>query len=181
MPKVVFTASNFTNGTELLVTDGTAAGTYMIRDIYPGIYSALPNIPNNIVGLGNGKALFDATNGIGFHTVDAGYGAELWVTNGTPGTRASSYRIDEGQIDAVSVRHLLSQNGGARREPQPRPEGRAGPAANRDDNVAIAAIGRQRIARDVQPDLPEGLGTNKVCVFGQQLHVGLLHCQIADC
>ena len=92
MPKVVFTASNFTNGTELWVTDGTAAGTYMIRDIYPGIYSALPNIPNNIVGLGNGKALFDATNGIGFHTVDAGYGAELWVTNGTPGTRASSYR-----------------------------------------------------------------------------------------
>ena len=54
MPKAVFTASNFTNGTELLVTDGTAAGTYMIRDIYPGIYSALPNIPNNIVGLGNG-------------------------------------------------------------------------------------------------------------------------------
>jgi ELWxxDGT repeat protein len=56
MPKVVFTAYNFTNGTELWVTDGTAAGTYMIRDIYPGIYSALPNIPNNIVGLGNGKA-----------------------------------------------------------------------------------------------------------------------------
>jgi ELWxxDGT repeat protein len=58
----------------------------------PGNLQCPAHIPNNIVGLGNGKALFDATNGIGFHTVDAGYGAELWVTNGTPGTRASSYR-----------------------------------------------------------------------------------------
>ena len=77
MPKVVFAASNLTNGTELWVTDGTAAGTYMIRDIYPGRYTGVPSNysnPNNIVGLGNGKALFDATNGIGRHTVDAGYG-----------------------------------------------------------------------------------------------------------
>jgi ELWxxDGT repeat protein len=71
MPKVVFSAFDFNHGTELWVTDGTAAGTYLLRDIYPGGASGLPTgagTANNIVGLGNGKALFGATTGNGLHS-----------------------------------------------------------------------------------------------------------------
>jgi ELWxxDGT repeat protein len=99
MPKVVFAADDSTHGTELWVTDGTAAGTYLLRDIYPGRYTGLgtnSNNPNNIVGLGNGKALFVATTGtvitgVGTHSSVLPYGFELWVTNGTPGTPTVSY------------------------------------------------------------------------------------------
>jgi hypothetical protein len=50
-------------------------------------------------------------------------------------------------------------------EPQPWTEGRAGAAADGDDHVAIAAVGRCRIAGEVQADLPESLGAYKICAF----------------
>ncbi|MDD1610369.1 MAG: DUF4347 domain-containing protein, partial [Methylococcaceae bacterium] len=76
---MVFTATTAT-GTELWVTDGTAAGTGLLKDIYTGIGNGFPPYPNSslpvgITSLGNGKAVFAAYNGIN------GYG--LWVTDGT--------------------------------------------------------------------------------------------------
>jgi ELWxxDGT repeat protein len=40
--KVFFTASTPTTGTELWVSDGTNAGTRMVRDIWPGSRNLLP-------------------------------------------------------------------------------------------------------------------------------------------
>src|SRR5262245_50144773 len=96
MPKVVFVGFDFTNGTELWVTDGTAAGTYLLRDIWLGSGTGLPAVPD-VVGLGNGSALFEAQTSVvidGHITTSAAtaYGAELWVTNGTSGTPKASYQ-----------------------------------------------------------------------------------------
>src|SRR5262249_47725171 len=90
MPKVVFVATDQAHGTELWVTDGTAAGTYLLRESYPGPSSGLPSIASNVVGLGNGKALFEAKTGGGAYPA---FGVELWVTNGTTGTPKPPYRI----------------------------------------------------------------------------------------
>ena len=62
-------------GEELWVTDGTALGTGLLRDIYPGEY---PSTPRQFTRLGN-RIVFSAE--------DEEHGLELWVTDGTyPGT-----------------------------------------------------------------------------------------------
>jgi ELWxxDGT repeat protein len=60
-------------GTELWITDGTAAGTHLVKDINPG--SAGDSNPSEFAALGNGKVLFQADDGT--------HGFELWVTDGT--------------------------------------------------------------------------------------------------
>jgi ELWxxDGT repeat protein len=80
MTKVVFEANDGSHGYELWVSDGTAAGTYMVQDIYPGPGGSYLS---DVVGLGNGKALFGAKTGGPGQSV--AYGDDLWVTNGTPG------------------------------------------------------------------------------------------------
>jgi hypothetical protein len=87
--------------------------------------------------------------------------------------REQRRRIDESQIEAVTCRDLLGEDGGTRGQSQPRPEGRTGAATDGDDHVTIAAIRRRRIARDVQADLPERLGANEICAFRQRFHGGI--------
>src|SRR4051812_27750001 len=59
------------HGRELWRSDGTAAGTWLVKDINPGIASA--NV-NDIVVSGN-KIFFSATDGVN--------GQQLWVSDGT--------------------------------------------------------------------------------------------------
>lgn len=70
--KAFFAADNGTNGEELWVTDGTAAGTKMVKDIYPGATGS------NITWLTrfNDKVVFAATD-------SEDYGNELWISDGT--------------------------------------------------------------------------------------------------
>ncbi|MCC6001596.1 MAG: hypothetical protein JJU19_12140, partial [Pararhodobacter sp.] len=64
-------------GRELWITDGTAAGTGLLKDINPGPAGSAPGQFN---GLRNGKVVFTADDGE--------HGRELWVTDGTEaGTR----------------------------------------------------------------------------------------------
>jgi ELWxxDGT repeat protein len=69
--KLFFTAKTTANGDELWVSDGTAAGTKMVKDINPGNGSASPRF---LVEMG-GKVYFQADDGT--------YGVELWVSDGT--------------------------------------------------------------------------------------------------
>lgn len=70
-----FKADNGTNGYELWVSDGTSAGTFMVKDIFPG---ATGSIPNNDDEHFYTKYAF-------FFTADNGInGVELWQTDGTP-------------------------------------------------------------------------------------------------
>jgi len=69
--KLFFTAKTDANGDELWVSDGTTAGTKMVKDINPGSGSASPRF---LVEM-DGKVYFQASDGTN--------GVELWVSDGT--------------------------------------------------------------------------------------------------
>src|ERR1051325_444314 len=72
--RALFLANDGVHGRELWVTDGTAAGTHMVRDLLPG-----PKGPWDFSYPGltafNGRAYFSMS--------DADHGLEVWVTDGT--------------------------------------------------------------------------------------------------
>jgi ELWxxDGT repeat protein len=66
-----FSAEDGVNGRELWTSDGTEAGTVLVKDIVPG-------------GAGTYPDLFTDINGTLFFTVDDGvHGRELWTSDGT--------------------------------------------------------------------------------------------------
>lgn len=66
-----FAANDGTNGTELWKSDGSSAGTVLIKDIRPGQLSSYPYRLTNV----NGSLFFTALDGL--------RGDELWKSNGT--------------------------------------------------------------------------------------------------
>jgi len=75
-----FAASDALHGVELWRSDGTAAGTYLVADIWPGTSGS---IPENLVAA-NGRVFFSANDGA--------HGSELWLTYGAAGT---TYRVSD--------------------------------------------------------------------------------------
>jgi ELWxxDGT repeat protein len=69
--KVYFLAEDETHGIELWTSDGTGAGTHLVKDIDPGIVT--PQI----------QSLTVAGNNIFFVANDGAHGHELWVSDGT--------------------------------------------------------------------------------------------------
>jgi ELWxxDGT repeat protein len=72
--KLYFSANNGKNGTELYVSDGTAGGTQLVLDIYPGEDNYGNSDPSNLVEFKD-KLYFSANNGEN--------GNELYVSDGT--------------------------------------------------------------------------------------------------
>ena len=97
-----FTADDGVNGCELWKSDGTAAGTVLVKDIRPGSCSSCPRNLTNV----NGTLFFAADDGSD--------GRELWKSDGTaagtvlvkdicPGSGGSASRQpDERQRHACS-------------------------------------------------------------------------------
>lgn len=74
--QLFFTARDLTNGEELWITDGTIAGTRLVKDITPG---AIGSYPSELTIVGN-RLYFQANDG--------STGQELWTSDGTTtGTR----------------------------------------------------------------------------------------------
>ncbi len=71
--ELYFRGDDGTNGRELFKTDGTAAGTVLVKDIFPGVDSSDPFASGGFAFL-NGELFFQA---------DGGTGDELWKTDGT--------------------------------------------------------------------------------------------------
>ena len=69
----LFAASDALNGVELWRSDGTAAGSYLVADIWPGMTGSLPT---NLVTV-YGEVFFSANDGA--------HGPELWASDGTAG------------------------------------------------------------------------------------------------
>jgi ELWxxDGT repeat protein len=83
--RVFFQANDGIHGRELWATDGTPAGTVLVKDINPG---AASGSPSELVVLGN-LLLFAATDGP--------TGTELWRTDGTPAGTVLVKDINSGQ------------------------------------------------------------------------------------
>jgi ELWxxDGT repeat protein len=81
MAQLVFFADDGSRGRELWTTDGTAEGTRMLADIWPGggvdsgRGGGFGGPPGSIIALGDGRALFEASDPV--------HGSELWTTDGT--------------------------------------------------------------------------------------------------
>jgi ELWxxDGT repeat protein len=74
--QLFFTARDLTNGEELWITDGTIAGTRLVKDITQG---AIGSYPSELTIVGN-RLYFQANDG--------STGQELWTSDGTTtGTR----------------------------------------------------------------------------------------------
>jgi len=73
-----------TTGTELWVTDGTDAGTQLVKDIYTGTHSSYP------------RNLFVFNNAIYFFARAASNGVELWKSDGTSGGTSLVKDINPG-------------------------------------------------------------------------------------
>ena len=71
--KLLFSANDGVSGNELWVSDGTADGTQLLKDI--GRFSGLPGTNNHNFTEVDGKLFFQASDGV--------TGNELWVSDGT--------------------------------------------------------------------------------------------------
>src|SRR5262249_31713760 len=67
-----YAASDGTHGTEVWRTDGTPAGTFMLKDICPGACSSRPRT-------------LTSSNGLLFFVAQGPQGPGLWKSDGTPG------------------------------------------------------------------------------------------------
>lgn len=114
---VLFTALTPREGIELWRSDGTLAGTTLLRDINAGFSEGLNSRPEGSDPSGfvlyRGKVYFAATDqGGGFSTPTLGTGRELWVTDGSPlGTQLvrdiNTNRIPVHSSDSSSPTELV--------------------------------------------------------------------------
>ena len=74
--KLFFSASDAVNGAEPWVSDGTAAGTFMLRDIYPGATNSINVTCQTCNAVSDGTVVY-------FSAGDGTAGAQLWRTDGT--------------------------------------------------------------------------------------------------
>jgi ELWxxDGT repeat protein len=87
----LFVATEREHGSELWVTDGTAAGTNLLKDINPGPASGVP--ANNFVFNGKMDNFSPPFNGrVYFQAEASGVGPELWASDGT---EAGTYLVKD--------------------------------------------------------------------------------------
>lgn len=84
--KVVFQATDGTNGAELWITDGTTAGTVILLDIMPGLFDSSPY---SFSASDDGRCVFTCNDWFTF-------GQELWVTDGTPAGAMMAVDLEPG-------------------------------------------------------------------------------------
>ena len=90
---MLFNASDVSHGTELWVTNGLPAGTYLLKDINPGATSGFITHQN---GTSDTTSLRAVGNAMIFLADDGTHGQELWVTDGTSAGTSILKDIDAG-------------------------------------------------------------------------------------
>jgi ELWxxDGT repeat protein len=98
--KMFFTATSTAAGNELYVTDGTVAGTKLVKDINPGTGSSNPS---NLIQVGDS---------IYFSADDGTNGSELWVSDGTAAnTKMVADVYPGGEANSSAPTLLTNLNG----------------------------------------------------------------------
>jgi ELWxxDGT repeat protein len=85
---ILFAGDDLAHGNELWTTNGTSAGTALLKDISPGFVNSRPN---NLTVIGS-KVFFTASDGV--------HGTELWTTDGTTGNTQLVSDIDPGSANS---------------------------------------------------------------------------------
>ena len=98
----VFRGNDGVHGEELWVTDGTAAGTSLLRDFVAGTDGGTPD---NFLARGDGTVAFTVDDGI--------HGAELWVTDGTVGGTVQVADVNVQSSGSSSPRGFAAGGGEA--------------------------------------------------------------------
>ncbi len=93
-----FTANDGATGVELWKSDGTAAGTVLVKDIRPG---GLGSAPSNLTNFG-GTLYFSANDGVRGH--------ELWKSDGTAAGTICVKDVESGPGNSYP-RHLTNVDG----------------------------------------------------------------------
>ena len=95
-----YMGSDIDHGNELWVTDGTAAGTHIVKDIYPGFSNS---DPGDLVVAGS-QVYFIANDGV--------HGSEMWVSDGTAAGTHMVSDIAPGAADGVTDATRSLEEGG---------------------------------------------------------------------
>jgi ELWxxDGT repeat protein len=104
---MLFAADDGVNGRELWRTDGTVAGTVLLKDIATGTYPGPRKIPHSsfptdLVAF-DGKVYFSASDGL--------VGSQLWVSDGTTNGTIPVTDFNPGQYAGISPAHLTAFGG----------------------------------------------------------------------
>lgn len=88
--RLLFSANSGLIGRELWITDGTTAGTVLLKELHPGLGNGNPN---GFHTMADGRVLFRADNGTN--------GIELWITDGTSAGTSLVKDIATGAADGL--------------------------------------------------------------------------------
>lgn len=108
--RVLFNGYDSTHGQELWITDGTAPGTLLLKDINPGVDSSNPGGTNNFIS----QFYLNPTSGIAFFiATTAAEGSELWRTDGTA---AGTFLVKDivagtGSVNSSTVLNFMGSLG----------------------------------------------------------------------
>lgn len=99
--RVLFTANHISSGREIWVTDGTDAGTVLVKDIRPG------NVGSEPMGL----LWVQGLRAVLFSADDGGTGREPWVSDGTAAGTVRLADINPGSAPSEAAHFSLRRDG----------------------------------------------------------------------
>ncbi len=149
-----FRADDGSTGQELWKSDGTAAGTLLVKDIFPGT-SFDTGDPNS----SSPGGLIDVDGTLFFHAADGDTGRELWRSDGTAAGTLLVEDIFPGAVPSSTPTELTNVNGTLFFRAE---EGSAGGELWKSDGTAAGTV----LVKDIFPGVGDSNPRNLTNVKG---------------